>query len=182
MAQKITPNRGYTKALDQEGNAPEKRKYTNEEAMKKYFNDFNKSHYRTVGIKFNVDKEKDILAWLDYQLTLKPYLKKLIVEDMNKPENAEKLEEAKDYYDACLEGKITTKNIPNYPKKKLSDVLMKCESCGADTTITPQTYIKLIRNKTDFICQKCGSIMRPVNQSELTEEELAQAEKELNVK
>lgn len=179
MSKKITPNRNYLKGLDGK-NIPAKRNYTDEEAMKRYFKQFNKTHYRTIGIKFNIVKEKDILAWLDYQPTLKPYITGLIVADMEKEDNKQRLAEAKQFYEDCESGIITTSDIPNYPKKKLSDVLMKCECCGADAMVSAQAYIKRARTKTKFVCLKCGGVMEPINQPDLTEEELNEAELELN--
>lgn len=118
----------------------------------RYTDRYAQDHYRTIGFKCNVDSEKDLLAWLDSRPQLKPYLKKLIVEDMQK--NPEELAHAINLYEAAQEA------AGSHGQIRKGDVIMKCEYCGETTVIRRSSFF----NKPDkHICPSCGKKMEAVN-------------------
>lgn len=138
-------------ALQDQGTQVPPRTYEETAANLRYFDGYAKKHYRTLGFKLNVEKEKDVLAYLDYQPNLKPYLVSLIRKDME--ENPEVVDKALQLYNA----EMNMRNQGITPKA--GDILMTCE-CGHQSIITRKSYFT---KPEKFVCQKCGKQMTAVN-------------------
>ena len=74
MAQKLTPKRTQKNATSKPVS----------EASAKYNVDYSKQNYRVINFKLHVEKDRELLAWLNSRETLKAYLVDLIKEDMDK--------------------------------------------------------------------------------------------------
>lgn len=61
-----------------------KAKMTAYEKKLAYNNEYNREHYRSFSIRYDVKKEKHIVKWLEKQAHLKEYVTKLIEADMKK--------------------------------------------------------------------------------------------------
>lgn len=130
----------------------EERHYKDVEGSKVYADNYVKRYYRTIGFKLNVYKEKDILAWLDFQEQLKYYIVGLIKEDMLK--NPEKVAKAIEFYDMQHAAAESGAHV------RQGDILMKCPECGYTTAIRLYSYY----NKPQkHICPECRNSMEAVN-------------------
>lgn len=52
------------------------------EEKKQYMREYYKKQYRTINLKFNAEKEKEMIEWLDSQESLKGYLLDLLKKEM----------------------------------------------------------------------------------------------------
>ncbi|MBR2668807.1 MAG: hypothetical protein IKE36_03315 [Solobacterium sp.] len=55
---------------------------TSYEKRLEYNNTYNREHYRSFSMRYDVEKEKDIITWLKKQPSVKAYITELIVNDM----------------------------------------------------------------------------------------------------
>ena len=53
------------------------------ERQKQYSSEYHKEKYRCINLKFNAEKEKEMIDWLDSQESLKGYLMNLLVKEAN---------------------------------------------------------------------------------------------------
>lgn len=96
-----------TELVRKEGNrndrgirSAERRAKENTDDKKAYRNDFDKKTYRSISLKYNNEKEKEIIDWLDSREELKPYLVGLLEKEIARVEPSqeyiESVEEAED--------------------------------------------------------------------------------------
>ena len=57
-------------------------KKTSYEKRLEYNNTYNREHYRSFSMRYDIEKEKDIILWLKKQPSVKAYITELIVNDM----------------------------------------------------------------------------------------------------
>ena len=55
---------------------------TSYEKRLEYNNTYNREHYRSFSMRYDIEKEKDIILWLKKQPSVKAYITELIVNDM----------------------------------------------------------------------------------------------------
>ena len=55
---------------------------TSYEKRLEYNNTYNREHYRSFSMRYDIEKEKDIITWLKKQPSVKAYITELIVNDM----------------------------------------------------------------------------------------------------
>lgn len=135
-----------------QGYESDTRSYLDPDYPTRYGIQYAKKHYRTIGFKLNVESEKAVIAYLDYQPTLKPYLKDLILKDMAEhPEDAAK---ALEIYEEIQEANKNNINV------RTGDVIMKCPNCGEMTVIRRNSYFN---KKLKRECPACKTEMEAIN-------------------
>ena len=150
MAQKLTAKRTQKNATSKPVSA----------ASAKYNVDYSKQNYRVINFKLHVEKDRELLAWLDSRETLKAYLVDLIKEDMDK-----KPVEVQNVVDKLNE-EFPLRQFDKYNLKD-DERYIKCDNCDFDTVIVAEPG-KVINYRR---CPKCKGIMHealPI--VELTEE------------
>lgn len=55
---------------------------TSYEKRLEYNNTYNREHYRSFSMRYDIEKEKDIITWLKKQPSVKAYITELIINDM----------------------------------------------------------------------------------------------------
>ncbi len=55
---------------------------TSYEKRLEYNNNYNREHYRSFSMRYDVEKEKNIITWLKKQPSVKAYITALILNDM----------------------------------------------------------------------------------------------------
>ena len=60
----------------------ESEKKTSYEKRLEYNNTYNREHYRSFSVRYDIEKEKRIITWLKKQPSVKTYLTELILNDM----------------------------------------------------------------------------------------------------
>ncbi|MBP3890547.1 MAG: hypothetical protein J6D29_00030 [Solobacterium sp.] len=67
-----------------------KQKLTEYQKKLLYNNTYNREHYRSFSIRYDIESEKQIIKWLEKQPTLKGYVTELILNDMKKAKKKKK--------------------------------------------------------------------------------------------
>ena len=67
-----------------------KQKLTEYQKKLLYNNMYNREHYRSFSIRYDIESEKQIIKWLEKQPTLKGYVTELILNDMKKSKKKKK--------------------------------------------------------------------------------------------
>ena len=150
MATKPTPNRIPKKDATKPANA----------ASIKYNVGYHNKNYRNLTFKMHVEKDRDVLAWLDSRDSLKAYLVELIKKDMD--ERPLEVQEVIDKYNEAFPQREFDKfNL------KEDERYVKCSNCDFDTVIVVEPGKKVNYRR----CPKCKGVMHEaLVQVELTEE------------
>ena len=67
-----------------------KQKLTEYQKKLLYNNMYNREHYRSFSIRYDIESEKQIVKWLEKQPSLKGYVTELILNDMKKSKKKKK--------------------------------------------------------------------------------------------
>ena len=67
-----------------------KQKLTEYQKKLLYNNMYNREHYRSFSIRYDIESEKQIIKWLEKQPSLKGYVTELILNDMKKSKKKKK--------------------------------------------------------------------------------------------
>ncbi|MBP3398286.1 MAG: hypothetical protein J6K75_00880 [Erysipelotrichaceae bacterium] len=150
MAQKMTPIRTVKKSNSKPVS----------EASVKYNLGYAKKNYRIINFKLHVEKDRELLAWLDSRESLKPYLIELIKQDMDKrPHEVQAVVDK-------LNEEFPLRQFDKYNLKD-DERYIRCDNCDFDTVIVVEPG-KVVNYRR---CPKCRGIMHealPI--VELTEE------------